>query len=51
MPHTLAHFRAVGESQGLTPAEVAQRLEIDPPALSRLETVKMLNPTPATLHK
>ena len=47
----LAHFKAVRESQGLTLAEVAQRMEIDPPALSRLETGKMLNPTLATLHK
>ncbi|MEK7217255.1 MAG: helix-turn-helix transcriptional regulator [Chloroflexota bacterium] len=29
----------------------AQRMGIDPPALSRLETGKMLNPTLATLHK
>jgi DNA-binding XRE family transcriptional regulator len=47
----LAHFKAVRESQGLTLAEVAQRMEIDAPALSRLETGKMLNPTLATLHK
>jgi DNA-binding XRE family transcriptional regulator len=46
-----ARFRAVRESQGLTLAEVAERMEIDPPALSRLETGKMLNPTLATLHK
>ncbi len=26
-------------------------MEIDPPALSRLETGKVLNPTLATLHK
>jgi transcriptional regulator with XRE-family HTH domain len=30
---------------------VAERMGIDPPALSRLETGKMLNPTLATLHK
>ena len=47
----LAHFKAARESQGLTLAEVAQRMEIDSPALSRLETGKMLNPTLATLHK
>lgn len=47
----LARFKAERESQGLTLAEVAGRMEIDPPALSRLETGKMLNPTLATLHK
>jgi ribosome-binding protein aMBF1 (putative translation factor) len=47
----LARFKAERESQGLTLAEVAQRMEIDAPALSRLETGKTLNPTLATLHK
>jgi ribosome-binding protein aMBF1 (putative translation factor) len=47
----LAQFKAVRESQGLTLAEVSQRMGIDAPALSRLETGKMLNPTLATLHK
>ena len=47
----MARFKAARESQGLTLAEVAGRMEIDPPALSRLETGKMLNPTLATLHK
>jgi DNA-binding XRE family transcriptional regulator len=47
----VARFKAVRENQGLTLAEVAKRMEIDPPALSRLETGKMLNPTLATLHK
>jgi DNA-binding XRE family transcriptional regulator len=47
----LARFKAVRESQGLTMAEVAKRMGIDPPAVSRLETGKMLNPTLATLHK
>ncbi len=47
----LARFKAIRESQGLTLAEVAERMGIDPPALSRLETGKMLNPTLATLHK
>ena len=47
----MARFKALRESQGLTLAEVAERMEIDPPALSRLETGKMLNPTLATLHK
>jgi ribosome-binding protein aMBF1 (putative translation factor) len=47
----VARFRSVRESQGLTLAEVAQRMGIDAPALSRLETGKMLNPTLATLHK
>jgi transcriptional regulator with XRE-family HTH domain len=36
---------------GMTLAEVAERMKIDPPALSRLETGKMLNSTLATLHK
>jgi transcriptional regulator with XRE-family HTH domain len=47
----LARFKAARESQGLTLAEVSQRMEIDPPALSRLESGKVLNPTLATLHK
>ena len=47
----VARFKAVRESQGLTLAQVAERMEIDAPALSRLETGKMLNPTLATLHK
>jgi predicted transcriptional regulator len=47
----VARFKAVRESQGLTLAEVAERMGIDAPALSRLETGRMLNPTLATLHK
>jgi DNA-binding XRE family transcriptional regulator len=47
----VAAFKAVRESQGLTLAEAAERMGIDAPALSRLETGKMLNPTLATLHK
>ena len=47
----LARFKAVRESQGLKLAEVAQRMGIVAPVLSRLETGKMLNPTLATLHK
>jgi DNA-binding XRE family transcriptional regulator len=47
----VARFKAVRERQGLTLAHVAQRMGIDPPALSRLETGKVLNPTLATLHK
>jgi DNA-binding XRE family transcriptional regulator len=47
----VARFKALRETQGLTLAEVAGRMGIDPPALSRLETGKMLNPTLATLHK
>ena len=47
----LARFKAVRESQELTLAEVAERMGIDPPALSRLESGKVLNPTLATLHK
>jgi DNA-binding XRE family transcriptional regulator len=40
----VARFKAVRESQGLTLAEVAERMGIDAPALSRLETGKVLNP-------
>jgi transcriptional regulator with XRE-family HTH domain len=47
----VARFKAMREAQGLTLADVAQRMGIDAPALSRLETGKMLNPTAATLHK
>jgi hypothetical protein len=47
----IARFKTVRESQGLTLAEVAERMQIDAPALSRLETGKMLNPTLATLLK
>lgn len=47
----LARFKAVRENQGLTLAEVAARMGIDAPALSRLETGQMLNPTIATLLK
>jgi DNA-binding XRE family transcriptional regulator len=47
----LARFKSARESQGLTLAEVAERMGIDAPALSRLETGKMLNPTIATLLK
>jgi DNA-binding XRE family transcriptional regulator len=49
--HLVARFKALRESQGLTLAEVADRMGIDPPALSRLETGKVLNPTLATLLK
>jgi DNA-binding XRE family transcriptional regulator len=47
----VARFKAVREKEGLTLATVAERMGIDSPALSRLETGKMLNPTLATLHK
>ena len=47
----VARFKTVREDRGLTLADVAERMGIDPPALSRLETGKMLNPTLATLHK
>src|SRR5438309_9123920 len=47
----VAQFRSVREGQGLTLADVAERMGIDAPALSRLETGKVLNPTLATLHK
>lgn len=46
-----ARFKALRESQGRALAEVAERMGIDAPALSRLETGKTLNPTLATLHK
>jgi len=47
----MARFKAAREKQGLTLAEVATRMGVDPPALSRLETGKTLNPTIATLFK
>jgi DNA-binding XRE family transcriptional regulator len=47
----VGRFKAVRESHGLTLAQVAERMGIDAPALSRLETGKVLNPTLATLHK
>ena len=47
----VARFKTLRESKGLTLVEVAERMGIDSPALSRLETGKMLNPTLATLHK
>jgi DNA-binding XRE family transcriptional regulator len=47
----VARFKAVREGQGLTLAEVAARMGIDAPALSRLETGKTLNPTLGTLNK
>lgn len=46
-----ARFKAEREARGLTLAQVAERMGIDAPALSRLETGKMLNPTLATLHE
>jgi ribosome-binding protein aMBF1 (putative translation factor) len=47
----VARLKAARESQGLTLAEVAGRMGMDAPALSRLETGKTLNPTLGTLHK
>jgi transcriptional regulator with XRE-family HTH domain len=47
----VGRFKVVREAQGLTLAQIAGRMGIDPPALSRLETGKALNPTLATLHK
>ena len=47
----MGRFKALRESQGLTLTVVAERMGIDAPALSRLETGKMLNPTVTTLHK
>jgi transcriptional regulator with XRE-family HTH domain len=50
-PGRAARFKAEREAQGLTLAQVAERMGIDALALSRLETGKMLNPTLATLRK
>jgi DNA-binding XRE family transcriptional regulator len=47
----MVRFKAAREGQGLTLAEVAERMGIDAPALFRLETGKTLNPTLSTLHK
>jgi DNA-binding XRE family transcriptional regulator len=47
----LGRFKQIREQQGLTLAELAGRMGIDAPALSRLETGKVLNPTLATLQK
>jgi predicted transcriptional regulator len=47
----IAQLKSAREKQGMTLAEVAARMGIDPPALSRLETGKVLNPTLATLLK
>ncbi len=47
----MARFKAARENQRLTLAEVAARMGIDAPALSRLENGKMLNPTIATLFR
>ena len=44
-------FKSARENKGLTLAEVGERMGIDAPALSRLETGKVLNPTLATLYK
>jgi hypothetical protein len=47
----VARLKAARESQGLTLAEVAGRMGMDAPALSRLETGRTLNPTLGPLHK
>ena len=47
----VGRLKAARESQGLTLAEVAGRMGIDAPALSRLESGKSPNPTLATLFK
>jgi DNA-binding XRE family transcriptional regulator len=47
----LTQLKAARESQGRTLAEVAEKMGMDAPALSRLETGKTLNPTLATSHK
>jgi transcriptional regulator with XRE-family HTH domain len=39
------------EFRGLTLALPAERMGMDAPAVARLETSKMLNPTLATLHQ
>ena len=44
-----ARFRAERERHGLNLSDVADRMGIDAPALSRLETGKALNPTLANL--
>ena len=47
----LGQFKAVRESRGLSLADVAERMGTDAPALSRLETGKLWNPTLATVHR
>src|SRR5437588_10825498 len=47
----LARFKAARERQGRTLIEVAKRMGIGAPALSRLERGKTPNPTLATLHR
>ena len=39
----MARFKSLREQQGLSLADVAERMGIDAPALSRLETGKMLS--------
>ena len=45
----VARFKAERKRQGLTLAD--ECMGVDAPALSRLETGRMLNPALATLHK
>jgi DNA-binding Xre family transcriptional regulator len=47
----MAQFKEIRETRELTLADVAERMGIDSPPLSRLEPGKMLNPTVATLQK
>jgi transcriptional regulator with XRE-family HTH domain len=44
-------LKAVRESLNLTPTEMADRMGLDPPALSRLESGKYLNVTLVALHR
>jgi ribosome-binding protein aMBF1 (putative translation factor) len=47
----MARFKSARESQGLSVAEIAERMGIDAAELSGMETGKILNPNIAMLHK
>jgi hypothetical protein len=47
----LARFKTVRENQRLTVAEVADRMGIDEPILSQMESGNLLNPAIATLFR
>src|SRR5207253_3176817 len=49
--HVMATLRRAREQQGLTLAELAKRVQIDPAALSRLETGLQPNPTLDTVFR